>query len=473
MDQDRRSFLKEAGKLLMLTGAASIAWDSILAGAPQLAPNYNATEHWWGMMIDIDKCIGCGNCVRACKTENDVLDEPGNFRTWVERYQVNATTRNIRSSTRPTAATTGSSRSRSKTKIKIFFVPKLCNHCAHSPCVQVCPVGATFESPDGVVLVDKTRCLGCRYCVQACPYGCRFIDPRTDTVDKCTLCYHRITKGLTTACCETCPTGARMLADLKNPKDPIHAFLRDAHGAGAQAADGDRLEGVLQRARRLGALDAVSRPVPAAPAGRVGGGETGPGKDRVCQRRRVHLPERARAPVERAHRPLPVHHGPGGRRVHPRVARARVQRAGGQAHLPARAADRPGLPARRAAAAAAAPRASRAVLRDVPHAAHPVGHGDVRLRLPLVPDGRPRARDLARLPAGHRPEVAREHGAREGPLRRDGALVGQHQRVARSGSTTGSAAPSPSSASRRRSCCTGTSGSSSGRSRPTRGGPRR
>ena len=62
---------------------------------------------------------------------------------------------------------------------KTFFVPKLCNHCAHSPCVQVCPVGATFESPDGVVLVDKSYCLGCRYCVQACPYGCRFIDPRT------------------------------------------------------------------------------------------------------------------------------------------------------------------------------------------------------------------------------------------------------------------------------------------------------
>ncbi|MCA9727942.1 MAG: 4Fe-4S dicluster domain-containing protein, partial [Candidatus Eisenbacteria bacterium] len=110
---------------------------------------------------------------------------------------------------------------------KNFFVPKLCNHCAHSPCVQVCPVGATFESPDGVVLVDKKYCLGCRYCVQACPYGCRFIDPRTNTVDKCTLCYHRITRGLTTACCEACPTGARQLGDLKDPNDPIHEFLRD------------------------------------------------------------------------------------------------------------------------------------------------------------------------------------------------------------------------------------------------------
>jgi Fe-S-cluster-containing dehydrogenase component len=90
----------------------------------------------------------------------------------------------------------------------------------------VCPVGATFETPDGLVLVDKDYCLGCRYCVQACPYGCRYIDPDRETVDKCTFCYHRISKGMTTACCEVCPTGARTLADLKNPNDPIHEFLR-------------------------------------------------------------------------------------------------------------------------------------------------------------------------------------------------------------------------------------------------------
>jgi tetrathionate reductase subunit B len=65
---------------------------------------------------------------------------------------------------------------------------------------------------------------GCAYCVQACPYGCRYIHPTKQVADKCTLCYHRITKGLTTACCEACPTGARQLADLKNPNDPIHEF---------------------------------------------------------------------------------------------------------------------------------------------------------------------------------------------------------------------------------------------------------
>jgi len=109
---------------------------------------------------------------------------------------------------------------------KSYFVPKLCNHCADSPCVQACPVGATFDTVDGVVLVDEKYCVGCSYCVQACPYGCRYIHPTKHTADKCTLCYHRITKGLTTACCEACPTGSRKLADLKNPKDPVHEFLR-------------------------------------------------------------------------------------------------------------------------------------------------------------------------------------------------------------------------------------------------------
>jgi tetrathionate reductase subunit B len=209
--------------LLLLLPSAAIAWKYVLAESPADSPNYNIAEHWWGMLIDLPKCIGCGNCVRACQAENDVPD--GYFRTWVERYQVTDYDIENPHVDSPDGGKQGFPPSNEKGG-KNFFVPKLCNHCADSPCTQVCPVGATFISPDGVVLVDQKYCLGCRYCVQACPYGCRFINPKKNVAEKCTLCYHRITKGLTTACCEACPTGARQLADLKNPNDPIHEFLK-------------------------------------------------------------------------------------------------------------------------------------------------------------------------------------------------------------------------------------------------------
>jgi len=209
---------------LALTPAA--AWFLSRLEGVETEPNakYEVSKHYWGMIIDIDKCIGCGNCVRACETENGV--PTGYFRTWVERYVVPGFPEEHPIVDSPNGAHDGFPES-THAGGKSFFVPKICNHCEHSPCVQVCPVGATFETPDGLVLVDKTYCLGCRYCVQACPYGCRYIDPEKEVVDKCTLCYHRISQGLTTACCEQCPTGARQLVDLKDPKDPVHEFLRN------------------------------------------------------------------------------------------------------------------------------------------------------------------------------------------------------------------------------------------------------
>ena len=218
----RRELIAGAGKFLILASAATCG------GAPTQPATgpgaYDPARHWWGMTIDIEKCIGCGNCVRACSAENSVPD--GFFRTWIERYEVPSGLDENPRVDSPDGGIHGFSPS-PKTAAKRFYVPKLCNHCADSPCVQVCPVGATFVSPDGVVLVDQKYCLGCRYCVQACPYGCRYIHPEKNTVDKCTLCYHRITRGLTTACCEACPTGARQLADLKDPADPVHEFLRN------------------------------------------------------------------------------------------------------------------------------------------------------------------------------------------------------------------------------------------------------
>ena len=233
MSLDRREFLAKGTMFLLLTGAASRAWAFIEQGRPQDAPDYDIALHWWAMYIDIEKCIGCGRCVDDCKVENDVLPEAYYSRTWVERYIIppidpaDPMAEILPIVDSPNAGRDGFPAVPAIAGAKSFFVPKLCNHCADSPCTQVCPVGATFRGPDGVVLIDKTWCVGCRYCIQACPYGCRYFDPRTNTADKCTLCYHRITKGLTTACCEVCPTQARVLGNLRNPDDPIHQLLKE------------------------------------------------------------------------------------------------------------------------------------------------------------------------------------------------------------------------------------------------------
>ncbi len=105
-------------------------------------------------------------------------------------------------------------------------MPKLCNHCEKPPCVQVCPVGASYRSEDGVVLVDSEYCIGCSYCLQSCPYGARFIHPKTHTAEKCTFCYHRIVKGLVPACVEACPTQARIFGELDKKSSPIVRFMR-------------------------------------------------------------------------------------------------------------------------------------------------------------------------------------------------------------------------------------------------------
>lgn len=179
---------------------------------------------WYAMAIDIDKCIGCGLCVQACSKENNVPE--GHYRTWIERYVVKKD--GSVSITSPKGGIEGFADDvEDEDVVRSFFVPKLCNHCDDSPCTQVCPVGATFETKEGVVVVDTDWCIGCRYCIQACPYGSRFWNEETKTADKCSLCYHRLKKGLLPACVEVCPTGARIFGDLSDPDSKIAKFVEE------------------------------------------------------------------------------------------------------------------------------------------------------------------------------------------------------------------------------------------------------
>jgi len=192
-----------------------------------IGDKYNPYDHYWGMGISIDKCIGCGSCVEACKSENDVPREPFFFRTWVERYRIKENGEIETEIDSPNGAINGfKDDDTDKHLTRSFFVPKICNHCDNPPCVQVCPVGATFKSVDGVILVDSNYCIGCRYCIQACPYGARYLNPITKSADKCTFCYHRIVKEKLPACVEVCPTQARVFGEIKKKASPLVRFKR-------------------------------------------------------------------------------------------------------------------------------------------------------------------------------------------------------------------------------------------------------
>jgi Fe-S-cluster-containing dehydrogenase component len=224
MTTTRRDFLKRtatSGCGVAATCAVGLILPRSATATEGSAP-YDWTRHRWVYLIDTRKCIGCGACVRACRRENDVPE--GRYRTWIERYAIPFEGEVHIDS--PRGGEFGFDPDASQAHVaKSFFVPKLCNHCANTPCIQVCPVGASFATEDGVVLVDHEHCIGCGYCVQACPYGSRYFDPADHTAHKCTLCYHRITKGLTTACVGVCPVGARMLGDRMNPEDPVMEIL--------------------------------------------------------------------------------------------------------------------------------------------------------------------------------------------------------------------------------------------------------
>jgi len=181
IDLDRRGFIKKVlsgaigGSLLLVLPQGSALIAQQLAGVgDEKEPYLNGKK--FAFVVDITNCIGCGTCCVADKNEYQVPD--GHFRTWVERYLIDDQDNVYVDS--PNGGLDGFLTGRDDIPNPLrdtFFVPKLCNMCEKSSCVQVCPVGATFRSPDGFVLIDEKRCVGCSYCVQACPYSVRFINP--------------------------------------------------------------------------------------------------------------------------------------------------------------------------------------------------------------------------------------------------------------------------------------------------------
>jgi len=230
-------------KILGATGAAVVVTELVTTGPLSVEAvqgierdgHAGGGEHEWHMIIDLDRCIGCQYCVWACQAVNDVPDDDMRWNVgFPERTQTDVE----------------------------FYMTRPCLHCAQPSCVRVCPVGATWVRPDGLVAMDYERCIGCRYCEVACPYDVRRFNWRDSeeenpyqptwgaaeierrprgVVEKCTFCQHRLDRGLalgltpgvdtqaTPACVEICPVNARIFGDALDPESPLSQFLITHH----------------------------------------------------------------------------------------------------------------------------------------------------------------------------------------------------------------------------------------------------
>jgi len=200
----KRTFLQELVGMATAFGLAGTGHAASPSASTQPPRRPGMAGKRFGMLVDLRKCIGCQACTVSCSVEN--LPPIGQFRTTVLQYEIE----------KPGGAAPA-----------MVSLPRLCNHCDEPPCVPVCPVQATFQRTDGIVLVDNERCVGCGYCVQACPYDARFINHETQTADKCTFCEHRLEVGLLPACVESCVGGARVIGDLNDQDSEINRRMAE------------------------------------------------------------------------------------------------------------------------------------------------------------------------------------------------------------------------------------------------------
>ena len=212
IDSYRRKFLGQGAALAgVVTLGPGLLLHTVARARPADEPA--SSEVRWGFLIDSNKCASnCDKCVGACSKENGLtgFGRPETDAQWIRKVTV-----------------------RDKETKHSVSLPLMCQHCAKPPCVDVCPTGASFKRADGIVLVDKHICIGCRYCMMACPYKARsFVHedisdqksyaPRgKGTVESCTLCVHRVDRGDIPACAEACPEKAILFGNLNDANSEI------------------------------------------------------------------------------------------------------------------------------------------------------------------------------------------------------------------------------------------------------------
>lgn len=224
MSVDRREFLKIGGGLAC--GAALTTAGSVVSAMAESKETRASADNQWGMAVDVNKCPpDCTACYDACRKENNVphFPEPELDIHWIRKVIF---------------------KQRGVPGAVERQMPVMCQHCEHPPCEHVCPVAATFTRKDGIVLVDKHRCIGCRYCMIACPYKARSFVPKHvhhepgqnpdapirmhGVVEKCDLCVHRIDKGQEPACVEACKSagGGMVFGNLNDPNSEVAQIVR-------------------------------------------------------------------------------------------------------------------------------------------------------------------------------------------------------------------------------------------------------
>jgi molybdopterin-containing oxidoreductase family iron-sulfur binding subunit len=241
MNSTRRHFLKIAGLSALGLGASPLVNAIASNGQPKVTPNPQAlVGKRWAMVVDQKKCLqakeNCKDCVEACHRVHNVPTMPNPKQEikwiWLDKFE-------------HVFPDVGDyMEDYMKESLKGLPLVTLCNHCDNPPCVRVCPTKATFRRPDGIVMMDYHRCIGCRYCMAACPFGARslnWLDPRPyiktelnqefptrtrGVVEKCNFCDERLAKGLIPACVEACKDKGLIFGDMQDPNSEVRQLLR-------------------------------------------------------------------------------------------------------------------------------------------------------------------------------------------------------------------------------------------------------